>query len=291
MSPPRTSPISEPAAAVLGTPSLQRAIAGAAVGAVAASALVHTLRRPVLVALGIGVAAAAARGHRNAPVVWLAAALLPVQARLAYENVAPSISPTLEHCDDPVSPLALARVAEAAIVLGTLGASVALLGRRSTRALGLRLPSRRILVLSIAGPVVLVPLALLVGPMLTGPFFGRIDIDLGRPLALLPAVVLAIANATMEEAVFRGGVQGWGARSFGANGALVLQAALFGVTHVGPDFRNGLVMLPVLGAVTVGGLLAGVVVRRTGSLLLPIAIHAALDVPLYYAFACRLPPA
>jgi hypothetical protein len=32
-----------------------------------------------------------------------------------------------------------------------------------------------------------------------------------------------------------------------------------------------------------------VIVRRTGSLLLPISIHAALDVPLYYAFACRLP--
>jgi len=66
-------------------------------------------------------------------------------------------------------------------------------------------------------------------------------------------------------------------------------AVLFGVTHVGPDFQDGLVMLPVLAAVTLGGLIAGVLVRRTGSLLLPIAVHAAFDVPLYYAFACRLP--
>jgi membrane protease YdiL (CAAX protease family) len=266
-----------------------RLLAYAVAGAVAASAIAHPLRWPVLVALGIGVSAAASRGQRDAPVVWLAAALLPVQARLVYETVAPSISPTLEQCEDPVSPLALARVVEAAIVLGTLGASIALLGRRSIPALSLRVPSRRIVVLSIVGPLVAVPVALIVGPKLTGPFFGRIDIDLSRPLAILPAAILAIANATMEEAVFRGAVQGWGARSFGANGAIALQAVLFGVTHIGPDFQNGFVMLPVLGAVTVGGLVAGVIVRRTGSLALPIAVHAALDVPLYYAFACRLP--
>jgi membrane protease YdiL (CAAX protease family) len=264
-------------------------LAWAAVGGVAASALATPLRWPVLLALGIGVSVAAARGRRNDPSVWLAAALLPVQARLVYETVAPSISPTLEFCDDPVSPLALARVVEAAIVLGTLAASVALLGRRSIPALSLRMPSRRIVVLSIVGPLVALPLALIIGPMLTGPFFGRIDIDLSRPLAILPAAILAIANATMEEVVFRGAVQGWGARSLGTNGAIVLQAILFGLTHIGPDFENGLVMLPVLGAVMVGGLVAGVIVRRTGSLLLPIGIHAALDVPLYYAFACRLP--
>ena len=289
MSPPRTSTATEPGVAILRRPALQRALAYVAVGAVAASAVVHPLRVPVLIALGVGATAAAARGHRDSPVVWLAAALLPVQVRLVYETVAPSISPTLEQCDDPVSPLALARVAEAAIVLGTLGISVVLLGRRSIPALSFRIPSRRIVVLSIAAPLVAVPVALIVGPMLTGPFFGRIEIDLSRPLAILPAAILAIANATMEEAVFRGAVQGWGARSFGVNGAIVLQAVLFGVTHIGPDFQNGFVMLPVLGAVTVGGLVAGVIVRRTSSLMLPIAVHAALDVPLYYAFACRLP--
>jgi membrane protease YdiL (CAAX protease family) len=37
-----------------------------------------------------------------------------------------------------------------------------------------------------------------------------------------------------------------------------------------------------------GGLAAGLIVRRTGSLWLPILVHIALDVPLYYAAACRL---
>jgi membrane protease YdiL (CAAX protease family) len=57
---------------------------------------------------------------------------------------------------------------------------------------------------------------------------------------------------------------------------------------VGPDFLNPLVAVPVLVAVSAGGLIAGLIVQRTGSLLLPIVIHMALDVPLYYAFSCRL---
>jgi len=36
----------------------------------------------------------------------------------------------------------------------------------------------------------------------------------------------------------------------------------------------------------VGGLLAGVIAVRTRSLLLPIAVHIGLDIPIYYSFAC-----
>ena len=278
-----------PAGGVRARPDPQRSLAIVAVAAVAASAVIHPLRWPVLLVLAAGVSVSAARGYREAPVVWLAAALLPLQARLVYDFVTPSVAPSIEYCADPASPYAIARVVEAAIVLGTLAASAALLGRGSRDALSLRIPSRRIVVLSVAVPLVVVPLALIIGPLLTPPFFGPIRIELGLPLAILPALVLAIANSGMEELVFRGAIQGWGARAFGLDGALVVQAVLFGVMHIGPEFRNGLVVLPVVGAATIGGLLTGVIARRTGSLMLPIAIHAALDVPLYYAFACRLP--
>jgi membrane protease YdiL (CAAX protease family) len=43
----------------------------------------------------------------------------------------------------------------------------------------------------------------------------------------------------------------------------------------------------VVVAMGIAGLLAAVVVRRTGSLLPVIAIHVALDVPLYLSIACR----
>jgi len=222
------------------------------------------------------------------PLLWLWAAPLPVQARLAYESVQPVIAPGIADCADLLSPVAVARVLQAAIVLGTLALAAVMLGA-DRGSLSARWPRRRIVPISTVGPLVAVPIGLIVGPLLTPPFFGPIGIELGLPAAIIPAAALALANASMEEIVFRGAILGWGTRALGASGALVAQAILFGVTHVGPDFRDGLVMLPVLAAVTLGGLIPGVIVRRTGSLLLPIAIHAALDVPLYYAFACRLP--
>ena len=68
---------------------------------------------------------------------------------------------------------------------------------------------------------------------------------------------------------------------------LLGQAVIFGAAHTGPDFTGS--ALPVVLAIAAAGLLAGLIVRRTGSLLLPILVHIAFDVPLYYAVACRLP--
>ena len=39
-------------------------------------------------------------------------------------------------------------------------------------------------------------------------------------------------------------------------------------------------------ALGLGGLLAGVITVRTRSLLIPIAVHIGLDIPIYFAFAC-----
>jgi membrane protease YdiL (CAAX protease family) len=59
---------------------------------------------------------------------------------------------------------------------------------------------------------------------------------------------------------------------------------VFGLAHSGSDVIGYGVPLSV--ALGVGGLIAGVVAVRTRSLLLPIAIHIGLDIPIYYAFAC-----
>ena len=67
---------------------------------------------------------------------------------------------------------------------------------------------------------------------------------------------------------------------------LVGQAVVFGVAHTGSDFVAS--PLPVVLAIVAGGLIAGLIVRRTGSLWLAIVVHIAFDVPLYYAAACRL---
>ena len=80
---------------------------------------------------------------------------------------------------------------------------------------------------------------------------------------------------------------GWSARVTGLAPALVVQALVFGLAHGGPDvIDSSLVLMLALGA---GGLVAGFVTIRTRSLLLPIAIHVALDLPLYVYLACRTP--
>ena len=44
--------------------------------------------------------------------------------------------------------------------------------------------------------------------------------------------------------------------------------------------------LLLMAALGLGGLIAGAIAVRTRSLLLPVAVHIGLDIPIYYAFAC-----
>ncbi|MGH2407270.1 MAG: lysostaphin resistance A-like protein [Candidatus Limnocylindrales bacterium] len=212
-------------------------------------------------------------------------ALVPVAVGLAW-RLLPFPEPVgLADCGSLVSAPAWWRVAEAVTVLGSLAIVGRLLGADRT-SLSLRWPSRGVVVASVALAGLVAPLALWLGPILAVPFFGEVRLETDMLVAIVPAVVLALANGLMEEITFRGALMGWGARALGPFGALVVQAVVFGLVHVGPDFTGN--PIPVLVAVGTGGLIAGVIVRRTGSLLLPIAVHVAFDIPLYYVQACRL---
>jgi membrane protease YdiL (CAAX protease family) len=153
-----------------------------------------------------------------------------------------------------------------------------------------RWPSRPVIGLSVVLALVVGPLALWVGPIVAEPFFGPVGYDVAQEsvalTAFLAALTVALANGALEEVTFRGALMGWSARAFGSLGANVLQAVVFGIVHVGSDFTGNPV--PVMLAVGAGGFIAGVIALRTRSLLLPIAVHAAFDLPLYFAFACRV---
>jgi membrane protease YdiL (CAAX protease family) len=79
---------------------------------------------------------------------------------------------------------------------------------------------------------------------------------------------------------------GWSARVIGLAPAVGLQALVFGLAHGGPDVIGS--ALPLMIVLGVGGLVAGLITVRTRSLFLPIAIHVALDLPLYVYLACRV---
>ena len=189
-------------------------------------------------------------------------------------------------CGDPVSPVAWLRVAEAATVIAALLLLARHLGT-TLRGLGLARPTRRELGLGIAAILVIPVPGLYLGAILAEPFFGPMRLELAQPLAILPALALAVANGTMEELAYRGALMGWLSRAAGPTFALIGQAIVFGLAHTGTDFVAS--PLPVVLVIVAGGLVAGLIVRRTGSLWLPILVHIALDVPLYYAAACRLP--
>jgi len=247
----------------------------------AGAAALPVLWIPVLVALILGAAIGIARG---APVRWAWAAGVPVAASLAWGGLVPPLAATDgSDCADPASPIATWRLLEALVVLGVLAAVAVPLGA-TRHSLGLRWPARRFVRWAIVGFLVAGPLGLVLGPLLARPFFGEVGYDLTILGAIVPALLFAVANGVMEEIAYRGALLGWSAKVMGLGPAVVGQAVVFGLAHSGADVIGA--PLPLMLALGGGGLLAGIIAVRTRSLLVPIAVHVGLDIPIYYAFAC-----
>jgi membrane protease YdiL (CAAX protease family) len=255
------------------------------VGLVAAAALLPVLRIPVLLgvlAVAAGVLLRDPGRPTGAGVAWVA--VLPIAAGLVMGLVPDPRVPDPGACDDLLAPPVVRRLLQAGVVLGTTAILATRMGGR--RSLGIVMPpDRRVTILAIACPL-LVPIALVVGPLLAGPFFGEVRLGLPSPAALVPAAILAMANAALEETAYRGALQRWGAPALGRGSAIGAQAVIFGCAHQGSDIAAGGVL--ILAGMILAGLVAGLVADRTRSLLLPFAAHAAVDIPIALALTCRL---
>jgi membrane protease YdiL (CAAX protease family) len=261
--------------------------AGLIVGALGIAAFVHPLRP--LLALGLAIAFVAAR--RSGRPANVLAAVLPVAAILSWGTFAqPLADPTGAQCADLFAPPALWRFVEA--LVGLIVLALVLRDRGATAAdIGLRLGSRRVAILAVVGLLVVAPLALLGGSLLGSSvlgesFFGTFALDLSQPAALAPALLFAASNALAEELAYRGAMRTWLAPALGIVGANLAQAIVFGLAHSGADFVGP--VAPVAASMILAGFIAGVITRRTGSLTLLIAIHAAADIPIYFFWACRV---
>jgi membrane protease YdiL (CAAX protease family) len=187
-------------------------------------------------------------------------------------------------CADRFVPFAILRVIGAVVVLALVAVILRIL-YANPAGIGLRWPSRPWLIASVAVLPLVGVAAVVLGPILAKPFFGpvsSISPDLGT---LVPALAFAVANASMEEVAYRGALMGWLRPVTGAASALALQALVFGLAHgAGTDFTGS--PLPVMTATAAAGLILGALALRTRSLLLPIAIHIALDIPVFYGKVC-----
>jgi membrane protease YdiL (CAAX protease family) len=222
------------------------------------------------------------------------AAVLPAAAILAWRSLGqPAADPGGLDCANLLAPPAVWRLLEALVGLMVLLALV--IDRRASLAeLGFHRGSRRVRALAIVGLLVMAPIAIYAGSLvgegsLGGiSFFGAYRLDFSQPLALLPALVFAGSNALAEELAYRGAMRTWLAPALGVTGANLAQAIVFGLAHTGEDFTGIEAVIPTMLAMVAVGFVGGVIARRTGSLTLLLAIHAAADIPIYFYWACRV---
>lgn len=256
---------------------------GLLIGAAAAGPARPAVALVILAGLAVALVADGAdpTSGRSPAVGW--AAVLPASLVLAWGSIpAPVALPDLGSCTDALSPPAAWRALEAIVVLGAT-AALAPVGGREALLLG-RPRDGRAVALAAVAPLVTLP-AILLGPGAATPFFGDVNM-IFPPASFLPAALLAVSNASLEEVAYRGALMGWGGRAIGPRAALLVQAAVFGFAHWGADVQAGAWLL--FAGLAAAGLVLGLIARRTGSLLLPFAVHAAVDIPLYHALACRI---
>lgn len=220
------------------------------------------------------------------------AAVIPAAAILVWRAIPqPLADPTGADCANLLAPPAVWRFLEAAV--GLAAVLFLVWDRRARLAeLGLTRGSRRLFLFSIAGLLVIGPVALYAANLLGGTelgrgFFGSFALDVSQPAAFAPALVFAASNSLAEELAYRGALRTWLAPALGITGANLAQAIVFGLAHTGEDFVGIEAVIPTMLAMIAVGFVAGIIARRTGSLTLPLAIHAAADIPIYFYWACQ----
>jgi membrane protease YdiL (CAAX protease family) len=254
------------------------------------AAAFESLRLPVMVLLLIGFLATALHRRRASGEGGNVAALayagcLAVALNLAWDGVPlTALAHGVNACVDRMAPFAVLRVVGAVLVLACVGVMLGVLGADRSD-LGLRWPSRGWLILSVTAAVSVAAVAIVVGPRLAEPFFGPVSSPTAELRGLIPAIGFAVANASMEEVAYRGALLRWLTPATGSANALALQALAFGLAHgSGTDFVGS--PLPVMAATATAGLVLGALALRSRSLLLPLAIHLALDIPVFYGKVC-----
>ena len=234
-----------------------------------------------------------ARSASLASIAGAAAALLPAAAILVWRSLEqPAAAANALDCANVVSPPAVWRFLEAAVGLTVL--LVLVRERRGSLAeLGFRRGSRRVRFAAIAALVVIGPIALYAATVMGSTpagssFFGAYRLDTSQLAALVPALLFAGSNALAEELAYRGAMRVWLVPALGVMGANVAQAVVFGLAHTGDDFAGAEAGIATMLAMVVVGFIGGIIARRTGSLTLVLAIHAAVNIPMYFYWACRI---
>ena len=261
-----------------------RAAAAVPIGLILLAGAVPTIR---ILVLGLLLGGFALTLARRSELRWAWAAPIPIAVWLAWRILsAPLAHPGGLDCGDAASPPAVWRLAQALLALGSMAVLLGLLGIHP-RAVWWRRPTVPIARLSVLGFFVAGPLGLVLGAAIARPYFRTFDLNLTDPMALVPGMIFSLSNGIAEEVIYRGAFMAFVSWLVGLRTALVVQAAVFGLAHAGAHFLGS--PIPVVLSVGIAGYVAGLLVVKTRSLMMPIAVHVAVDLPVYAFFACRNP--
>lgn len=99
------------------------------------------------------------------------------------------------------------------------------------------------------------------------------------PAGRLRWLLLAIPFGTVwsEEAAYRGALGTTAADAFGPTGGRLLQAAVFGLSHIADARSTGVPVVPTVVATGVAGWLFAWLYERSGSLIAPMLAHLAIN--------------
>lgn len=100
-------------------------------------------------------------------------------------------------------------------------------------------------------------------------------------LAIWLAMLSVVLVAPTEEYLFRAVIQGRLRGSFGAQAALPLASLLFGSLHLGNVVGSPATVLAWTLLITGVGVILGLLYERTGTLVVPVAVHALYDAVLF----------
>jgi uncharacterized protein len=102
------------------------------------------------------------------------------------------------------------------------------------------------------------------------------------PLIAIWLAILSICIvAPIEEYVFRGVIQGRLRETFNAPGAIIGASLLFGTLHLGNYIGSVEAILGWSLLISGVGVIFGILYERTGTLLVPILVHAAYNAVLF----------
>jgi len=145
--------------------------------------------------------------------------------------------------------------------------------KSSWRAVGIELNRRRLLELAIgflAGSVLFAVVLLAQGLMVGGSWQPGAKIS---PVGVLAGLAVTLALLLSEELLFRGYAFRQIADTMGPRVALIVSAIAFGAYHLVGSENWGMGALFTFAMPTLGGLVFGYALLRSGSLALPIGLH------------------